>query len=65
MAVAGGKLLEYFALFLAKRRAETEPADDVIYQLLHAEVEGEPLTDLELLNILFLFMFAGLDTVTS
>jgi cytochrome P450 len=65
MAVAGGKLLEYFAGFLAKRRAETEPADDVIYQLLHAEVEGQPLNDLELLNILFLFMFAGLDTVTS
>jgi cytochrome P450 len=65
MAVAGGKLLEYFAAFLAKRRAETEPADDVIATLLRSEVEGEPLTDLELLNILFLLMFAGLDTVTS
>jgi len=65
MAEAGGKLLEYFAGFLAKRRAETEPAEDIIYKLLHSEVEGQPLTDLELLNILFLFMFAGLDTVTS
>jgi cytochrome P450 len=65
MAVAGGKLLEYFAAFLAKRRAETEPADDIIAKLLRSEVEGQPLTDLELLNILFLFMFAGLDTVTS
>jgi cytochrome P450 len=65
MAVAGGKLLEYFAAFLAKRRAETEPADDIIATLLRSEVEGEPLTDLELLNILFLLMFAGLDTVTS
>jgi cytochrome P450 len=65
MAVAGGKLVEYFAVFLAKRREETEPADDIIYSLLHAEVEGQPLNDLELLNILFLFMFAGLDTVTS
>ncbi|MBJ7336395.1 cytochrome P450 [Mycolicibacterium sp.] len=65
MALAGGKLLEYFANFLAKRRAETERADDIISQLLHSEVEGEALTDLELLNILFLFMFAGLDTVTS
>jgi cytochrome P450 len=65
MAIAGGKLLEYFAAFLAKRRAETEPADDIIATLLRSEVEGEPLTDLELLNILFLFMFAGLDTVTS
>jgi cytochrome P450 len=65
MAIAGGKLLEYFATFLAKRRAETEPADDIIATLLRSEVEGQPLTDLELLNILFLFMFAGLDTVTS
>ena len=65
MALAGGKLLEYFSTFLTKRRAETEPADDVIYALLHAEVEGQPLTDSELLNILFLLMFAGLDTVTS
>jgi cytochrome P450 len=65
MAVAGGKLLEYFAVFLAKRREETEQADDIISALLFAEVEGEPLNDLELLNILFLLMFAGLDTVTS
>jgi cytochrome P450 len=65
MAVAGGKLLEYFAEFLAQRRAETEPADDIIATLLRSEVDGQPLTDLELLNILFLLMFAGLDTVTS
>jgi len=65
MQAAGLKLLEYFGTFLAKRRAETEPADDVIATLLQSEVAGEPLTDLELLNILFLFMFAGLDTVTS
>jgi cytochrome P450 len=65
MAVAGGKLLEYFSVFLAKRRQETEPADDIISALLRSEVEGQPLSDLELLNILFLLMFAGLDTVTS
>lgn len=65
MAVAGGKLLEYFSNFLASRRGETEPADDIIATLLRSEVDGVPLSDLELLNILFLFMFAGLDTVTS
>jgi cytochrome P450 len=65
MALAGGKLLEYFSNFLTKRRAETEPGDDVIALLLRSEVEGQALTDLELLNILFLLMFAGLDTVTS
>lgn len=65
MAVAGGKLLEYFANFLAERRKETDEKSDVISVLLRSEVEGEPLTDLELLNILFLLMFAGLDTVTA
>ena len=65
MAVAGGKLLEYFGAFLAKKREQTEPSDDIISALLSAEVEGQPLNDLELLNILFLLMFAGLDTVTS
>jgi cytochrome P450 len=65
MAVAGAKLLEYFTVFLARRREENVPSDDIIWSLLSAEVEGKPLTDLELLNILFLLMFAGLDTVTS
>jgi cytochrome P450 len=65
MAAAGGKLLEYFATFLARRREEHEEKSDVISVLLRSKVDGQPLTDLELLNILFLLMFAGLDTVTS
>jgi cytochrome P450 len=65
MAVAGAKLLEYFVGFLAKRRAETEEKHDVIAELLRSEVDGEPIAELDLLNILFLFMFAGLDTVTA
>jgi cytochrome P450 len=65
MAVAGGKLLEYFSGFLATRRAETEQKDDVIAVLLRSEVDGEPISELDLLNILFLLMFAGLDTVTA
>lgn len=62
---AGAKLLEYFATFIAERRQEPEEKSDVISVLLRAEVEGEPINDMELLNILFLLMFAGLDTVTS
>lgn len=70
MAVAGGKLLEYFVKFLTERRAETEQKDtaqkeDVIAVLLRSEVDGEPIAELDLLNIMFLLMFAGLDTVTS
>lgn len=65
MAVAGGKLLEYFVKFLAERRQDTEQKDDVIAVLLRSEVDGKPIEELDLLNIMFLLMFAGLDTVTS
>jgi cytochrome P450 len=65
MMASGAKLLEYFATFLAKRREETEQAPDIISTLIWSEVEGERLNDMELINILFLFMFAGLDTVTA
>lgn len=65
MMASGAKLLEYFATFLVKRRAETEQAPDIISSLIWSEVEGERLSDLELINILFLMMFAGLDTVTA
>ncbi|MFV2176639.1 cytochrome P450 [Actinomadura sp. LOL_016] len=65
MQVAGAKLYGYFADYLARRRAERTPRQDVIGSLLDAEVDGRPLTDDELLNIMFLLMFAGLDTVTA
>ncbi|UGQ11192.1 cytochrome P450 [Yinghuangia sp. ASG 101] len=65
MAVAGAKLYEYFGSFLPERRAEKEPRHDVISALLAAEMDGAPIPDEDLLNILFLLMFAGLDTVTS
>ncbi|WP_059020186.1 cytochrome P450 [Mycobacterium sp. M26] len=65
MAIAGAKILEYFVGFLAERRAETELKDDVVSTLLHSHVDGRPITDEEFYNVMFLFMFAGLDTVTS
>ncbi|MEU1526561.1 cytochrome P450 [Nocardia rhamnosiphila] len=65
MAAAGGKLLEYFSGFLVDKRGRLDRDDDVIADLMRAEVAGEPLTEFELVNILFLLMFAGLDTVTS
>ena len=64
MRAAGAKLYAYFGEYLARRRAE-EPRQDVIGSLLAAEIDGVPLTDDELLNIMFLLMFAGLDTVTA
>ncbi|WP_231984255.1 MULTISPECIES: cytochrome P450 [unclassified Mycobacterium] len=45
VAVAGGKLIEYFLKFLAKRRNETDRKDDVIAVLLRSEVDGKPIEE--------------------
>jgi cytochrome P450 len=65
MAAAGGKLMEYFVGFLAEKRKNADKQDDVIANLIKSEIDGEPLAEFDLVNILFLLMFAGLDTVTS
>jgi cytochrome P450 len=53
----------YFDVLLDSRIAE--PADDLATRLVQAEIEGAPLTRNEMLDILFLQMAAGLDTVTA
>jgi cytochrome P450 len=65
MAAAGGKLMEYFVGFLADKRTTADQDDDVIANLIKSEIDGQPLAEFDLVNILFLLMFAGLDTVTS
>jgi cytochrome P450 len=65
MMMSAAKIYEFFVGFLAERRAETEESEDIVSQLIRSEVDGQPLTDEQLVNIMFLFMFAGLDTVTS
>ena len=57
------ELYAYFDDLLDRRIAD--PADDLATRLVQAEVEGEPLTRNEMLDILFLQMAAGLDTVTA
>jgi cytochrome P450 len=44
---------------------EAEPRDDLLTGFLHTEVDGEQLTRNDILDICFLFLIAGLDTVTS
>jgi cytochrome P450 len=39
--------------------------DDILSDVMHAEVDGERLTHEEVLDICFLFLIAGLDTVTA
>jgi cytochrome P450 len=43
---------------------KTNPRDDIVGELLNAEIDGQPLTDYQLRNILELFLTAGFHTVT-
>jgi cytochrome P450 len=54
---------EYFDGVLDER--EQEPRDDLLSHFLAVEVEGHRLTREDILDICFLFLIAGLDTVTA
>lgn len=56
-------IYSYFDLILAER--SREPRDDLLSYFLAAESDGERLTQDEILDICFLFLIAGLDTVTA
>lgn len=60
---AGTRNYDYFRRALDER--EAHPRDDMLTALLHAEIEGERLSRNEILDICFLLLLAGLDTVTS
>ncbi|HEX3707820.1 MAG TPA: cytochrome P450 [Mycobacteriales bacterium] len=59
----GTKIYALFSELIEERRRK--PSDDVISQFIEAEIEGERLTDDDMLDILFLFLIAGLDTVSD
>ncbi len=54
---------DYFNAVLDQR--EVKRRDDLLSRFLDAEVDGERLTRNDILDISFLFLIAGLDTVTS
>ncbi|BCQ07388.1 cytochrome P450 [Mycobacterium heckeshornense] len=60
---AGQELNEYLGELLVERKRN--PGEDVISTLHGAEVDGDRLTDDEILDITYLLFLAGLDTVTS
>ena len=53
----------YFDQVLDER--EREPKDDLLSEFLVTEIDGVRLTRHEILDICFLFLIAGLDTVTA
>jgi len=56
-------IYEYFDAVLDLRAAE--PRDDILSHFLAAEVDGAQLSRHDILDICFLFLIAGLDTVTA
>lgn len=60
---AAAALYEYFRAFLAERRAH--PQDDLMTALVQAEVDGEYLSEDELLGFCLLLLVAGHETTTN
>jgi cytochrome P450 len=58
------RIYDYFQAFVDERRAGPR-RDDVMGQVLEAEVDGHRLTDEEVLDACFLLLIAGLDTITN
>jgi cytochrome P450 len=59
----GHAISEYFRAAIAERREH--PDDSLLSSIVHATVDGEPLTEAELLGISHLLLLGGLDTVTA
>ncbi|HXN61197.1 MAG TPA: cytochrome P450 [Acidimicrobiales bacterium] len=62
-ADTGTEIYAYFNAILDER--QRQPEEDILTGFLGAEVDGERLTRDEILDICFLFLIAGLDTVTD
>ena len=63
--VAARQIEEYFAELVRERQKSPGNQDDLLSLFLGAEVEGQRLTVDEIVGICFLFILAGLDTVTD
>ena len=59
----GQDIYDYFGALVDERRAH--PTGDVISGFVTAEIDGERLTREDVLDICFLFLIAGLDTVSD
>jgi cytochrome P450 len=62
-STTGEMIYTYFANLIDERTKQ--PADDIITRFLAADVDGERFTRDDILDICFLFLIAGLDTVSD
>ncbi|MEZ5169259.1 MAG: cytochrome P450 [Acidimicrobiia bacterium] len=62
-ARAGAAMYEYFGEAIEHRRRH--PDDGLFSALITSEIDGRPVTNEEMLDISFLMILAGLDTVTA
>lgn len=62
---ASAKCYAYFDRVLTERRNSADPGDNLLGWLVTTEVDGQTLTHEEELDIVYLLMIAGLDTVAS
>jgi cytochrome P450 len=60
---SGRQIYAYFEEVLDDR--ESRPRDDLLTRLLRSEIDGQRLSRTEILDICFLLLLAGLDTVTA
>lgn len=63
--ISGNRLREYLTAELDRREKRATRGDDLLDRLTTFEVEGQRLSREQLLNVMHLFMIAGLDTVTA
>jgi cytochrome P450 len=63
MQETGKNIYAYFGAIIDQR--QQEPANDIVSRFLAAEIDGEKLSRDDILDILFLFLIAGLDTVSD
>ncbi len=60
---AAREMMTYFARMIAQRRVQL--GDDLTSALLVAEIDGDRLSDAEIMGFLFLMMIAGSETTTK
>jgi cytochrome P450 len=60
------QVMGYFSGLIQERRDNRDPAaDDIVSKAIDWTIDGEPITDIDLLNCLLLLFMAGLDTVSN